>query len=427
MKIIHTADLHIGQVLYQWYHRDDEHDYYFNQLEQHCRWASPDALVISGDIFDIQQPSAAAKEYFNRRIAALHRVRPEMAIVITAGNHDSAARLAADAVVWGLAGITVVGHAPMQEAQAQPEGWQEQYVVKLEAGYIVALPYMPSSRTEVVQALLDYVDSRNAEGLPVVMLAHQAVQGCDPLGHSDMGNQRVMPLADWGEGYDYLALGHIHRPQTLGHPISDEHLPHSSYPAPVARYSGSALHVSCDERYPHSVSLVEIDHHGGTVSLTRLPTRQLRHFHILPPEGQPPAATTEEAVQLVHDFCKNGGEGYFRLRLDYGGQFTPDLQQEIYKVLDVAGGRVRFNPKHLWEGAPERGESRQERPLFEVADLQEMTNPLDFIRSTIDAYAGLDLESLEADFQQVEAELYRMGEADRSEKIVRNKKTETPA
>ena len=56
MKIIHTADLHLGQVIYQNYDRSDEHRHFFRQLEQWCKEEQPDALLVSGDVFDIQQP-----------------------------------------------------------------------------------------------------------------------------------------------------------------------------------------------------------------------------------------------------------------------------------------------------------------------------------------------------------------------------------
>ena len=65
MRIIHTADLHLGQIMYQDYSRDDEHDHFFAQLESWCLDYRPDALVVSGDIFDIQQPGATVKRRFN--------------------------------------------------------------------------------------------------------------------------------------------------------------------------------------------------------------------------------------------------------------------------------------------------------------------------------------------------------------------------
>ena len=56
MKLLHTADLHIGQILYQNYDRCDEHLHFFKQLTQWCKKEQPDALLVSGDVFDIQQP-----------------------------------------------------------------------------------------------------------------------------------------------------------------------------------------------------------------------------------------------------------------------------------------------------------------------------------------------------------------------------------
>ena len=85
MKILHTADLHLGQVIYQNYDRSDEHQHFFRQLEQWCRDEQPDALLVSGDVFDIQQPSATVKKAFTDYFVRLHQTCPNMAIVITAG------------------------------------------------------------------------------------------------------------------------------------------------------------------------------------------------------------------------------------------------------------------------------------------------------------------------------------------------------
>ena len=90
MKIIHTADLHLGQIIYQNYDRVDEHEHFFGQLESLCQEEKPDALILSGDVFDIQQPSASVKKAFTEHFVKLHTQCPSMKIVITAGNHDSA-------------------------------------------------------------------------------------------------------------------------------------------------------------------------------------------------------------------------------------------------------------------------------------------------------------------------------------------------
>ena len=116
MKILHTADLHLGQVMYQNYTREEEHDHFFRQLKGWCGEYCPDALVVSGDIFDIQQPGAGVKRCFNEYFVDLHNSFPEMAIVIVAGNHDSASRIHADNAVWSLGQVKLVGLPPATDS-----------------------------------------------------------------------------------------------------------------------------------------------------------------------------------------------------------------------------------------------------------------------------------------------------------------------
>ena len=390
MRILHTADLHLGQILYQYYERTDEHDHFFAQLTDWCHEYHPDALLVSGDLFDIQQPGAAVKAYFNRTFADLHRQLPDMAIIATAGNHDSASRIEADRAVWALSGVTLAGNTPA--------------VVALPAGFVVAVPFMAVYHPEAVQALLDQVATQNTDGLPVVLMAHLAVAGSDFTGHGDIGTLRTLPPQALGQGYDYAALGHIHRPQTLAHPF-DMADTSATLPAPLIRYSGSPLHVSCDEQYPHSVSLVDIDTHGGTVTVKPLRIDELRHFYILPDYGHPAATSADELYTLLSEFCHQNPRGYIRLRVDSRTALPTDFQQAAYRILEATGNEVRYNPNILWENLQQDTPS-SERPLFEVPELQQMADPLDFIRKTIDQYPEFDINDLEADFAEVERELH---------------------
>lgn len=216
MKILHTADLHLGQVIYQNYDRSDEHQHFFRQLEQWCKEEQPDALLVSGDVFDIQQPSATVKKTFTDYFVRLHQECPQMHIVITAGNHDSASRIQADSSIWELANAHLVGTPPAIDSLDNNDGWQYKYIIRLDSGYIVALPYMTGDRRNVIQSILDKVADDNTMRLPVVMMAHQAVTGLDPAGHHfDIGTLRTLDPSAMGNGYDYLALGHIHKPQTI--------------------------------------------------------------------------------------------------------------------------------------------------------------------------------------------------------------------
>lgn len=408
MRILHTADLHIGQVIYQNYGRGDEHRHFFSQLRRWCEELRPDALIVSGDVFDIQQPSAATKRAFNDYVVELHRACPDVAIVVTAGNHDSASRLEADGAIWDLGGIRMVGLAPQSEPA---EGWEERYIVRLPAGYVVAMPFMPGERREVLQHLMDVVARENTEGLPVVMTAHTAVTGLDLTGHDmEIGRLKTQDADAFGTGFDYLALGHIHKPQTLGHQ-EDALREEVCYPAPVMRYSGSALHVSCDEAYPHSVSLVDIDGHGGEVRVRQLRIDELRHFYVLPEDGSS-CKSAEEALEEVRRFCRERGRGYIRLRADIGTDLPSNFNQMVYDLLAATGDEVRYNPKVVWTGEEAGPGCESERPTFEVAELQQMTDPMDFVERTIDQYPTLTMEEVREAFEEVEREIVRMKEED---------------
>ncbi|MCR4965217.1 MAG: exonuclease SbcCD subunit D [Bacteroidales bacterium] len=413
MKIIHTADLHLGQVLYQNYDRSDEHDHFFQQLKEWCKAEKPDALLVSGDVFDILIPSINTKKRFNEFFVGLQKELPEMHVVITAGNHDSASRIQADHDVWSFSNTHLIGVAPSLTVE---DGWQENYIIELPAGFIIAMPFMQGDRAQQLQSLLDIIAERNTEGKPVVMMGHLAVTGLDPTGHNfEVGKIETQNADRLGKGYDYLALGHIHKPQTISHP-EDCMAMDVTYPAPVIRYSGSALHVSCDEQYPHTVSLVEIDKHGGNVHIRQLRIDELRHFYTLPAMTDPAFTSEEEVLDGLKDFCQAGNRGYVRLRIEYAADISSNFNQQVYDILATYGDEVRFNPKIIWVGQPAASTMASAKTVFEVSELQDMDDPLDFIEKTKEQYPGLDFSILKEMFKEVEAEIRRFKEEGKAEK-----------
>ena len=373
MKILHTADLHLGQIIYQNYERTDEHMHYFAQLERLCREEQPDALIVSGDVFDIQQPSAATWKAFTDHFVRLHR--------------------------------TCMAPANF----ASLDGWQEQFVIRLTNGYIIALPYMTGERTLMTQTLLDYVAADNTGNKPVVMTGHLTVTGCDLTGHDmDIGNIRTQAADSLGKGYDYMALGHIHKPQTIGHE-ADCMETEVTYPAPVIRYAGSALHVSCDETYPHTISAVDIDRHGGNVRIRQFRIDELRHFHVLP-SCHASFTHAEDALNGIRRFAEENGRGYIRLQVDQATALPSDFTQTVYSIIEPYQGEVRYNPKILWTGTQENDTDETVKPKFEVAEIQQMTDPLVFIEKTRQQYPELDMNEVREAFTEIEAEMKRMAE-----------------
>lgn len=411
MRILHTADLHFGQQIYQHYDRIDEHLHFFKQLREWIRDYNPDALIISGDIFDVAQPSASVWRAFNDQIVDLRVNFPSLAIVIVAGNHDSASRIESHSQVWGIGGVTVIGTPP----PLQPDitsGWEKKYVVEVQSkGFIIAVPYYPGDRTESIIHLQKYVENQNRDNLPVVMTGHFTVVGSDLEGHNtEIGNLRAMAVDRLGDGYDYLALGHIHKAQTIGHsPIHDEES--RIYQAPIIRYSGSALHVSEDENYPHSVTLIDLDKHMGEIELKQLTIDQLRHFVTLPLDQTDPFESAKDAITHLKKMLKKIDTVYIRFRFYQDTEIPSDFNSSIYSMIEESGKDIRYNPRMILVAREEDDQNNDaSRPKFELEELKQMSDPLDFVKKTAEVYSGLSEEDLESLFGEVEEELIRIQE-----------------
>lgn len=87
MKILHTADWHVGQLFYE-YDRTYEHQQFLNWLRETLTNENIEALLISGDIFDLSNPSAASVKMFYSFLNQAAKANPDLQIIITAGNHD---------------------------------------------------------------------------------------------------------------------------------------------------------------------------------------------------------------------------------------------------------------------------------------------------------------------------------------------------
>ena len=108
MKILHTADWHLGNTFHG-HSRLDEHRHFLKWLLQTLREKQPDALLVTGDVFDSANPSAAAEELLYDFLLRATLEVPGLQIVLTAGNHDSAGRLEAPAALLKTHNIYVRG------------------------------------------------------------------------------------------------------------------------------------------------------------------------------------------------------------------------------------------------------------------------------------------------------------------------------
>ena len=333
MRILHTSDWHLGQELYN-YRREDEHQHFFSQLTDIVTRQQPDVMVVSGDIFHTPTPSAAARKLYNEGLLQVQRACPQMTTVITAGNHDSAARLEVDSSLWRYFNVHVVGAL---RRDAQTVHAQEHIISVPDKGFIVAVPHVyphnvpfDSADGDRMKALftllLQETERLNTQQLPVVVMAHMAVEGCDITGHQNyndsVGGMDFVSADVFNGHYDYVALGHIHRGQ--GVPLHN----------PRIRYSGTPLAVHFDEAYQHAVSVVDVEY-GATPQVVSIPVEPLRPLLTIP--DQP--VDFDEALHTLSGFSDDT-EAYIRLFVNLNDGLPPDAAERAAKAAE--GKACRF-------------------------------------------------------------------------------------
>lgn len=333
MKIVHTSDWHLGHTLYE-HDRTAEHAAFLSQLREIVETEKPDALLVSGDIYDRTNPSTSVQKMYYKALLDMHRACPEMAIVVTAGNHDSKAMLELGRELWLMAGVRVVGQLERIDGMVD----LDRHIIGINGadgvtkGYVVAVPHIfdqnyplmdessPKEKRRCVffNALQERVRSINKDRLPVVMMAHLTVTNCNCEGHDldVIGGINEVSIEELGDGYDYIALGHIHYPQTMrGN-------------AGVARYSGSPVPVNFDETYPHSVSVVTLEgEHEPEIREVRI--KNVRPMLTVPavPSG------FEEAVEGLSAIADNE-ECYVRLNILLDKPLPADYMERIAMALN---------------------------------------------------------------------------------------------
>lgn len=250
IKVLHTADWHLGKRL----QNQDLSGYqarFLSWLTDFIEAQKIDALLLSGDVFDLANPSSRARELYYHSLHALSRTGVQM--VITGGNHDSPAVLNAPREILNNLGISVFGQLRAD--------WSEHLVPLGPPGQpqavVAAVPFLRDSeltqlapgqnyqeRAEALRAGLQEVyhhlareAQRRYPDLPLLGMGHLYTIGAQVSSSEreiQMGNQAAVGADIFPAQYQYLALGHIHRPQRAG--------------AGHIRYSGSPIPLSFSER-----------------------------------------------------------------------------------------------------------------------------------------------------------------------------------
>lgn len=299
MKILHTSDWHLGHTLYN-YDRTQEQMAMLLRMVDVVREEKPDLFLLCGDVYHTPQPSAAVQTMFTNALVAIHDANPEMTMVITAGNHDSGTKHDIFRTPWRALKVHTIG-------SVNPNQIEDLIIEIAGKGYVIAVPYVNERNMPkgLFQELLNKVEEKNSNNLPVVMTAHLTVSGCDFAGHEHATDYAVGGIDSYhveeiGSGYDYLALGHIHHAQFV----------HGGHHR--VRYSGTPIPVSFDENYPHSLTMVELTSHHEKPIIREVEIETHRPLVTLPTEG---AVSWEKAKQLLANF-PDDVEAYIRLHVE---------------------------------------------------------------------------------------------------------------
>lgn len=264
MRIFHTADWHLGQTFHN-YDRDYEHGCFLDWLLGQIAARKPEVLLISGDVFDsVNPPATAHKMYFDflGRTAEEH---PGLQIVVTAGNHDAAARLEAPGRLLNRLNVYVRGTV---ETTADGQIDYSKFLVPLKdasgsvGAIVLAVPFLRPSDVPQIRDTADAYSAgiaafyqqltesavrlRDAEypGAVLIGMGHchlvNGAESQDSERRLIVGGLEALSAAAFPKELCYVALGHLHKPQ--------------SFEEGRVAYSGSAIPLSFTEReYRHRV------------------------------------------------------------------------------------------------------------------------------------------------------------------------------
>lgn len=364
MRILHTTDWHIGQKLHE-RSRHDEHKQFLDWLLEKIKENDIELLLVSGDIFDTSLPSAEATKLYYEFLYQLSNETKTYTVII-AGNHDSARHLEAPREFLKMGRIHVVGLVD------EPSDCVFTFPPKNPQVAIAAVPYLSESELEHISFETEVEKSERyreriktlysecvtglSANLPKILMGHFYVEGGsvsgserktqgEPLSESQpsirIGGATAVHASDFPDGVDYVALGHLHRPQA----INGKDFP--------IRYSGSPIPLRFSEiNYKKKVNILDISE-DGTLEQEEIEIPIFKELCIV--EG-------DETTVLGKAMSGDWENKYIqiKLKLNKVGKVSSD---EIRTVFTDRGGEVLIIEVEL----PETDDG----PVIQIEDMEQ--------------------------------------------------------
>ena len=284
MKILHTSDWHLGQNFYN-KSRKNEHERFLQWLLEQVTEHDIDAIIVAGDIFDTSTPPSYAREMYNKFVVDSNKIGCQL--VLLGGNHDSVSVLKETQQLLKYMGADVIPNTNEDHATQVVELKGKNGDVE---ALVCAIPFIRPRDVLISQAGVTGVERQkqlgdaikqhyqsvydaavekratfeNSEHMPIIATGHltaMGVQQSDSVRDIYVGNLDGF-AADGFPDADYIALGHIHRPQVVA---KREYI----------RYCGSPIPLSFDElKSQKQVCVVEFVEGVRTISQLPVPTFQ---------------------------------------------------------------------------------------------------------------------------------------------------------
>ena len=317
MKLIHTSDWHFGMSVGTGTYADDQR-HFLRQLYALVEKEQVEAVLLSGDVYDSSVANAEAIGLYNEAVTTLC-LELGVKLIVIAGNHDSAARLASCRELLKASGLYVTGRL---DRELEP--------VLLDGGRVAvySLPFFnrdevtalfPEKKEEIrsqetaMLVVCDAIRAQMDKTRTNIVLSHSLIVNAE-LSESDRSARVGFATAvskDVFGGFDYVALGHIHKPQII---------------APHIRYCGSPLKYSFGSEESQEKGVVLIDTDTGTQ----------RFIPMEPLHGRKTVEGTYDEI-VEQEQLRNA---YLRLKVTdrYAGlELVCDLRERFPLLLEVYG------------------------------------------------------------------------------------------
>ncbi|WP_299823981.1 exonuclease SbcCD subunit D C-terminal domain-containing protein [uncultured Pontibacter sp.] len=399
MRVLHTSDWHLGQRLVN-LERTEEHQHFLNWLQQTIEQEQVEVLLMSGDVFDNGAPSnTALKLYYDflRKVCATCCRH----IIITGGNHDSISTLNAPKELLECFNIHVIGGASPDPLDELIELRSEEGELRLA---VCAVPFLRDRDVRLsvpgetadereqrikqgiadhYQAFVPHIQKYKAQSIPVVAMGHLFAAGgsaSESEKEIHVGNLGQIGADQFPKEFDYVALGHLHRPQLVN---KAHHI----------RYSGSPIPLSFSEVTDTKVVFI-LDFEAGKLADLReleIPCcRKLVRF-------KGPLDKVKNQIAL-YDNSTYTLQAWAELQVELEAPL-PDLNQQLEEILKLKEKELQL----LIHRPPiiQRATQTLEQQVQEEADLHILSEKDVFLKRCESAFPDSDHSELVATFSEL--------------------------